>query len=42
VLIYHEGPWKSVDDEWSTLAYVHWFNYPSIEATLLIAARSDE
>jgi putative transposase len=26
-LVYHEGPWKNADAvEWSTLAYVHWFN----------------
>jgi transposase InsO family protein len=26
-LIYHEGPWKGVEDvEWATLTYVDWFN----------------
>lgn len=26
-LIYHEGPWKGIDDlEWATLTYVDWFN----------------
>lgn len=26
-LIYHEGPWKGIEDvEWATLTYVDWFN----------------
>ena len=26
-MIYHEGPWKGVEDvEWATLTYVDWFN----------------
>jgi len=30
-LIFHEGPWKGVEDvEWATLAYVDWFNHRRI------------
>jgi len=30
-LIFHEGPWRGVDDvEWATLAYVDWFNHRRI------------
>ena len=30
-LIFHEGPWKGVEDvEWATLTYVDWFNHRRI------------
>ena len=30
-LIFHEGPWKGIEDvEWATLAYVDWFNHRRI------------
>ena len=30
-LIFHEGPWKGVEEvEWATLSYVDWFNHRRI------------
>ena len=30
-LIYHEGPWKGIEDvEWATLAYVDWLNHKQL------------
>lgn len=34
-LIYHEGPWKGVEDvEWATLTYVDWFNHKRLHGEI--------
>ena len=34
-LIYHDGPWKGLDDvEWATLSYVHWFNHQRLHSEI--------
>jgi putative transposase len=34
-LIYHEGPWKGIEDvEWATLTYVDWFNHKRLHGEI--------
>lgn len=38
-LIYHEGPWKGVEDvEWATLTYVDWFNHRRLHGEIGMVA----